>query len=452
MFMLRACAMLCVAMALLLAGCSQQSDLVSPTETEQSQSGHSGTVKGRPSMTLSMPEGATLLTAYFCINVVDPSNRETRIYRVTDSWEEMTVTYNSFGGAYNPTIRGSYTAVSPGWWCEDVKSLVNEWLQGTSPNHGLLVAQDIPWPQTKFDSRETGANAPYLEVCYSVPEGVVCEEITAEADAFIDGYRPDENFGDLDSLLTGQDIVNCFTKYLTLIKFDLEGGPSPRLASIGDRVWYDSNQNGIQDGGEAGVPGVAVSLYTCQDVFVASQNTNAIGEYLFDGLLPGDYYVVFTLPAGYLFSPRDQGDDDAQDSDADPTTGRTVCTKLDEGEADMTWDAGIYEEPVEYGECDGKVTQLTLRYNGSIVNAHIVVKQHKGEVVFDGIVQPGGQFTFYGMDRHGTFGPETYYWVNDVYNTNIHTSCSQPIGPGLTKGDFTVIEGYSRHGGLLPPL
>mgnify|MGYP000975979541 CR=1 FL=1 len=31
-----------------------------------------------------------------------------------------------------------------------------------------------------------------------------------------------------------------------------------RLAELGDRVWYDSNANGVQDAGEAGVQGVEV--------------------------------------------------------------------------------------------------------------------------------------------------------------------------------------------------
>jgi hypothetical protein len=98
--------------------------------------------------------------------------------------------------------------------------------------------------------------------------------------------------------------------------------------------------------------------------------------------------------------------------------------------------------PVDYGDCEGKVTELTLRYDGAMVDAHIVVMAKKNVTVFDGV----------GHDRHGTLGPETYYYVNGVYNTNIHTSCSQLIGPGLVSGDFTVLEGYSRHGGLLPPL
>ncbi len=37
-------------------------------------------------------------------------------------------------------------------------------------------------------------------------------------------------------------------------------------------------------------------------------------------------------------------------------------------------------------------------------------------------------------------------------NTRIHTSCSEPVGPGLVSGDFLVEAGTSRDGGELCPL
>ena len=50
------------------------------------------------------------------------------------------------------------------------------------------------------------------------------------------------------------------------------------------------------------------------------------------------------------------------------------------------------------GACEGKVTQLTLRYDGNVQNAHIRVVQKKdSKVAFDGIVQPGSEFTFVGQ-------------------------------------------------------
>ena len=118
--------------------------------------------------------------------------------------------------------------------------------------------------------------------------------------------------------------------------------PQPEPAALGDRVWEDLDADGIQDAGEPGIPDVTVELYTCAGDPVASITTGADGLYLFDGLMPGNYYVMFYGPDGYIFSPPNQGADPALDSDADPTTGMTVCTTLESGETDLTWDAGLY--------------------------------------------------------------------------------------------------------------
>lgn len=112
--------------------------------------------------------------------------------------------------------------------------------------------------------------------------------------------------------------------------------------------------------------------------------------------------------------------------------------------------------PAECDDCDGKVIELTLRYLGNTANANVeVFRKQRGRFsnsLFSGIVQPGGTFTFFGNDRKGTMGPDILVQVNGVDNARIHTSCSQPIGPGLIRGDFEVVSGQSRFGGLLCPL
>ncbi len=117
-----------------------------------------------------------------------------------------------------------------------------------------------------------------------------------------------------------------------------------QTTSIGNFVWNDLDQDGIQDPSEAGIGGVTVNLYAGDGTFIAGTTTTAGGSYLFDNLDPGDYYVDFIPPSGYVISPRDQGGNDAVDSDADPTTGQTTPTSLAAGENDLTWDAGLYRQ------------------------------------------------------------------------------------------------------------
>ena len=100
-------------------------------------------------------------------------------------------------------------------------------------------------------------------------------------------------------------------------------------------------------------------------------------------------------------------------------------------------------------ECEGGVISLTLQYNG-VNAADIMVKTKKDDVVlFHGNVPAGGQFTFIGAGKDDKMGPEIIILVDGAVNASIHTSCSQPIGPGLVAGDFEVVAGVSLKGGEL---
>jgi rhodanese-related sulfurtransferase len=104
-------------------------------------------------------------------------------------------------------------------------------------------------------------------------------------------------------------------------------------------VWEDADGDGIHDPGEVGINNIGVILYDFNDSLVGSATTQG-GTYSFDGLEPGEYYVFFDAPSPYLFSPRDQEEDDEMDSDAD-ATGRTDDIILTEG-TDLLLDAGMF--------------------------------------------------------------------------------------------------------------
>ena len=113
------------------------------------------------------------------------------------------------------------------------------------------------------------------------------------------------------------------------------------------------------------------------------------------------------------------------------------------------------EEPTDCGDCDGQVTALTLRYTGDMADAPVRITQRdrsRQVNVFRGTVQPGGEISFHGVSRQGTFGSVLQVYVGSTLNTRIHTSCSEPIGPGLVRGDFEVVAGSSRNGGKLCPV
>lgn len=115
-------------------------------------------------------------------------------------------------------------------------------------------------------------------------------------------------------------------------------------ASVGDKVWMDVNRDGIQDADEPAMPGVMVTLTRADGSAVtdasgnpvAAVTTDANGQYKFENLLPGDYKVSFTNPAGYEATVSDAGSDRAADSN-----GTESAVSLAQGQDDATVDYGL---------------------------------------------------------------------------------------------------------------
>ncbi|MFO1491696.1 MAG: SdrD B-like domain-containing protein, partial [Kiritimatiellia bacterium] len=125
---------------------------------------------------------------------------------------------------------------------------------------------------------------------------------------------------------------------------------------VGDLVWNDLDGDGVQDSGEPGVTNVVVTLVNNTTSAVVSNLTTGVnGEYLFTDLPPGDYFVTFELPPGYLYTvPDSTNATDSTDSDAGVyQTGGVASTPptgfLFSGQEDITLDAGAYE-PATLGD------------------------------------------------------------------------------------------------------
>jgi hypothetical protein len=104
------------------------------------------------------------------------------------------------------------------------------------------------------------------------------------------------------------------------IGFKLESNTTEVLYRLGDRVWLDTNKNGIQESNESGVPNITVTLYNtgnCTGSSIATEITNGSGNYLFTDLSSGIYSLSFSnLPSDHNITVSNQGSDDGLNSDA----------------------------------------------------------------------------------------------------------------------------------------
>ncbi|WP_236653937.1 SdrD B-like domain-containing protein, partial [Staphylococcus delphini] len=83
--------------------------------------------------------------------------------------------------------------------------------------------------------------------------------------------------------------------------------PVPPTRNIGDKVWEDTNKDGIQDADEPGIANVTVTLKDADGNVVDTRVTDTNGNYLFENVEQGDYTVEFETPEGYTPTQTGQG-------------------------------------------------------------------------------------------------------------------------------------------------
>ena len=92
------------------------------------------------------------------------------------------------------------------------------------------------------------------------------------------------------------------------------------LYRIGNRVWLDSNNDGVADAGEPGIAGVWVQLQNAAGSVIGETVTDSTGYYAFENLAAGDYRVVIPTDQS-LYSGSDVNfDANALDNLASSTT------------------------------------------------------------------------------------------------------------------------------------
>lgn len=219
------------------------------------------------------------------------------------------------------------------------------------------------------DDGEPGLGGVVVKL-FECPSDVLVDETVSEADGYYalfgpapddyyivvelpegSGFSPGNQGADdtADSDVNASGVGFCTNLHDQEIEKDMdvgicreETGECP--TTIGDRVWFDVNCNGIQDENEFGGPaGLTVDLVNCDTgAVVASTTTDGNGHYLFSNAPEGSYRVCFELPDGYEWTSADQGASDVLDSDVG-ANGCTPCFVLECDKPNLRMDAGLCE-------------------------------------------------------------------------------------------------------------
>jgi len=236
-------------------------------------------------------------------------------------------------------------------WFDENKDGIQD--DGETGIEGVTVTLYNADTNEELDSKETDENGSYLFTglpdgnYYVVFEGVAGMDRT-------ETEKGDDTANDSDADANGQSQTVALSGGET--NLDIDAGYY-FVTSLGDFVWLDTDRDGIQDDGEAGIEGVEVTLYDANTNEVLEvTTTDENGFYIFENLDANDYYVVFGEVDGYLLSPSNETDD-GNDSDADEN-GKSPIVTLALGEINMTIDAGFFPicgltfSTPNVGDCD----------------------------------------------------------------------------------------------------
>jgi SdrD B-like domain len=195
----------------------------------------------------------------------------------------------------------------------------------------------------------------------------------------------------------------------------IDAGITPLRYAVGDRVWLDTNSDGVQQSDEPAAS-ATVSLLSVTDHVVATTNTDATGHYQFTNLRGGRYRLKFTeLPAHHLLTGRAAGTDAALDSDPEPATGLTPIFALAQGAPNLVPVTGANAAPIDFENRTlnaGLVTRYSVGARvwldntgdgvlgpgeGGVKGVTVQLLDSESEVLATEVTSPTGQYSFNGL-------------------------------------------------------
>ena len=237
-----------------------------------------------------IPPGSTIDSAAVRLSVLLNGGGAVDVHTITAPWSEATVTYNSFGSAYDPAVAAVIPGATAGNTTSvDLTALVTSWYDGTTPNYGVLL-DETGGGLTTYIAGEHPASSmrPALDVCYTTgqcygqPDGAACDDN--------DACTPTDTCQ--SGLCVGSGTTDTTTGLSHFWSFD-EAGTSPAIDSVG---------------GATGTLGSSASRTLSFDgsnaVIMTPTAKNDMNAHVDFGMAPGqvgaaDYTVSYWMQSSY---------------------------------------------------------------------------------------------------------------------------------------------------------
>lgn len=172
--------------------------------------------------------------------------------------------------------------------------------------------------------------------------------------------------------------------------------------AIGNRVWADSNANGLYDSGEPGLGGVKVTLSNEAGVARYIGTTSLNGWWGFRNLPVGRCYrLSFQIPDGYAASPIVAGGNTADSAGVVPD--RVCVTAATQNQWDMGLVSSVGPDPEPVGRIGNRVFNdldndgVAEANEAGVGDVQIQLRAQDGTPLLTGETAPGGWYGFEGL-------------------------------------------------------
>ena len=274
-------------------------------------------------------------------------------------------------------------------------------------------------------------------------EGVLAINVTGGS-----AYTYRWNNGDTTASITG---LNAGSYSVTVTdEFGCACSSSITLTNpgkIGDYVFEDKNNNGLQDPTEEGLRGVLIQIggTTAEgEIYLNEIRTDDNGFYEF--LVPaGTYKITVIDHLNLKISSPNEGDDDTLDSDIDPVSLMSEMVTIEAGEYNLDLDIGL----VPTGFCDNVLTGGTAG-----ADEEICLPNDDPELMFNISYPTGGSgaIEYLWLTSHKPiYSPEDPDWIEipdsdheyfdpeSIFQSTYFVRCARRKGCNNYPGETNVI-------------
>ncbi len=172
-------------------------------------------------------------------------------------------------------------------------------------------------------------------------------------------------------------------------------------SSIGDTVWEDINNNGVQDAGEPGISDIQLELYDQTKALVSSTVSTVNGTYLFNNVTAGSYYIQLVAHPDYKPTIPFHFNRD-RNSDIDIVFQRTRIFTIDDSTDISDIDIGLVRKvPLDTLKSIGDYVWHDLNYDGlqqanepGVPNVRLELINRSRELISSTVTDENGAYQF----------------------------------------------------------